>query len=517
MAFVLALVLAYDGKRLFQVSVLALPAALCLCWPSWRTGVRMLQLVFVGTMGVAFITDAAVRGFLLDVYEASPASAMVITAVANTTAQEVREFMAMNELSVWLWGLFALVSLTSLMVGLVGWWRTPSQPLKLAGWRFGAMLLLLTMVVLSLANKPWRQHHPVLFWKKWAADVSSLRDQWVNLGEQRQRLLANAQTQNSLITSGAPDTVVLVISESINRAHLSLYGYPRNTTPALLQREQTEGDRLGVFQHAWSVDASTVPALRNFFYFGDAQDRSQHLMALASKAGYETWWISNQDDLAIDQEHAKLADRVHMLNKTPGRSAASLDEATLPHLEAALQSKSARKLIVVHLLGTHPHYALRHPAHRTPFKNVKDEVYQAMRHQGRSSRVRDLRNDYDSAIHYHDEVVAATLDMTRTLGKHATWVYFSDHGQEVGHVGNHVGHSASTADGYRVPLLVWGAGIANLPPATFSQPVRTDWLGHSVMHLLGIDWLGHLPEKNVLDTRYRWRAPPLPMVADFAS
>ena len=78
-------------------------------------------------------------------------------------------------------------------------------------------------------------------------------------------------------------------------------------------------------------------------------------------------------------------------------------------------------------------------------------------------------------------------------------------------------HSAATADGYRVPLLVWGAGIANLPPATFSQPVRTDWLGHSVMHLLGIDWLGHLPEKNVLDTRYRWRAPPLPMVADFAS
>jgi heptose-I-phosphate ethanolaminephosphotransferase len=516
-AISLAWVLAYDGKRIFQIGVLALPAVLCLCWPSRHAGWRSLQAGFVGTMGLAFITDAAVRGFLLDVYDASPASAMVITAVANTTPQEMKEFMAMNGLSVWLWGLFAFLSLSVFFVSLAQWWRTPPSPRKLAGWRLGVMLLVLTMVVVSMANKPWRQHQPLFFWTNWVAEVASLRDQWDNLGEQRQRLLANAQAQNPRITAGAPDTLVLVISESINRGHLSLYGYPRNTTPALMQLEQTEGDRLGVFAHAWSVDASTVQALRNFFYFGHAQDQPQHLMALAAKAGYETWWISNHDDLAIDQEHAKLADRVHMLNKTPGRSGVSLDEGTLPHLAAALKSQAARKLIVVHLLGTHPHYALRHPATRTPFNNVKDDIYQALKDQGRSSRVRDLRNDYDSAIHYHDEVVAATLDMTRTLGNNAAWVYFSDHGQEVGHVGNHVGHSAATADGYRVPLLVWGAGIANLPPATFSQPVRTDWLGHSVMHLLGIDWLGHLPEKNVLDTRYRWRAPPLPMVADFAS
>lgn len=84
-AICLAWVLAYDGKRIFQIGVLALPAVLCLCWPSRHAGWRALQVGFVGTMGLVFITDAAVRGFLLDVYEASPASAMVITAVANTT------------------------------------------------------------------------------------------------------------------------------------------------------------------------------------------------------------------------------------------------------------------------------------------------------------------------------------------------------------------------------------------------------------------------------------------------
>ena len=282
-----------------------------------------------------------------------------------------------------------------------------------------------------------------------------------------------------------------------------------------MQLEQTEGDRLGVFEHAWSVDASTVQALRNFFYFGQAQQ--QHLMALAAKAGYQTWWISNHDDLAIDQEHAQLAHRVHMLNKTPGRSGVSLDESALPPLQAALQHQAERKLIVLHLLGAHPHYALRHPDKHTPFKHVKDEIFQVLKDQGRPPRVRALRNAYDSAIHYHDAVVAATLEMTRTLGQAATWVYFSDHGQEVGHVSNHVGHSVSTADGYRVPLLIWGGGIENLPSRSFTQPVRTDWLGHSVMRLLGVDWLGHMPEKDVLDKQYQWQAPHLPMVADFAS
>lgn len=171
-ALILALVLAYDGKRILQVLVLALPAGLCLCWPSRRRALRALQLGFVAIMGFAFITDAAVRGFLLDVYGASPASAMVLTAVANTTPQEATEFMAMYGASMWLWLLFALMMLAVLTASLAGWWRMSSPLWQPAGWRFGVMLMLLTLVALSLAIKPWRQHHPLLFWTDWVADVS---------------------------------------------------------------------------------------------------------------------------------------------------------------------------------------------------------------------------------------------------------------------------------------------------------------------------------------------------------
>lgn len=511
------LTLAYNGTRLFQMLVLACPVALCLCWPSRHLMGRAFQALLAGLLGGLFITDAVIRAFLWNAYGASPASAMVITALANTTPQEVAEFWAMYRDSLWQAVLGALASLVVLGASLFGWWRRPWPPLKLTRWSRVALLLVLALVVLSMALKPWRQHHPVLFWTHWMGQVSSLQNQWSDWGAQRARWLANAQTQHPALAADAPDTVVLVIGESINRRHLSLYGYPRDTTPQLMLRQQSEAPRLGVFQHAWSADASTVAALRNFFHLGASGNAQQHVLALASQAGYQTWWITNHDDLAVDQQHAQLADSVHRLNKTPGRSGQSLDESTLPVLKAALQNPAPRKLIVLHLLGAHPHYQLRHPQDRVPFRNVKDEIDQVMKNQGRSARVRDLRNDYDSALHYHDTVVATTLDLTRKYSHKAAWVYFSDHGQEVGHVGDHVGHSASTSDGYRVPLLIWGDAIERLPQQTFSQPVRTDWLGFSLMRVLGIDWLGHAPQQDVLDERYQWMPPPLSMVTDFRS
>lgn len=512
-----ALVLAYDGKRLFQVLVLALPVGLSLCWPHRHTGWRALHAVIVGLLGFAFIADAAVRCFLQEVYGASPASAMVLAAVANTTPQEVTEFMAMYGHHVWPWALWVFMSWVLLVTSLLGWWFQPWPRPKVHGWRLGVVCVLLALVVLSLVSKPWRHHHPLVFWTGWMADVSKLRAQWADFGVQRQRLVAHAHQHRPALSPAGPDTLVLVIGESINREHLSLYGYPRDTTPQLVRRHQSENPRLGVFRHAWSVDASTIAALRHFFYMGQTHNTQPHLLALAKAAGYRTWWVSNHDDLAIEQEHAQLADSVHMLNKIPGRSGRSMDERTLPVLEAALKDPTPRKLIVLHLLGAHPHYQLRHPHETGPFHNVQDEIDQSLKAKGRSSRVRGLRNDYDSAVHYHDTVVAATLDLTRQHGQKAAWVYFSDHGQEVGHAGEHVGHSAVTADGYRVPVLLWGDAIEALSTSSFLQPVRTDWLGYTVLRLLGIDWWGHVPQHDVLDPRYQWQPPALDMVADFKS
>ncbi|MGX4642338.1 phosphoethanolamine transferase [Massilia sp. SYSU DXS3249] len=520
-AALLAPVLAgHEGGRTWQALVLALPPWLWLWWPCATSGKRLAQALLCFLLGLGFVLDGAVRGFLLAAYDALPNSAMVLSAVANTTAGESREFFGMYWRSLLAWGSFALFCAGALACGLFLWWRSPAAPARPAarGWRLTAAVLLLVLVAGAFASKPCRRHHPLVFWPQWVQDVGALRQQWAGFGQQRGALLAGAAALKPVLSKDGPDTLVLVISESMNRSNLSNYGYRRATAPALLERQRLLGDRFQVFRHAWSADASTVPALRNLFYFGRPDSTQRvHLLALARAAGYRTFWISNHNDLAIEQEHARLADEVRLLNNTPGRGSRALDEQMLPATRAALDDPAPRKLIVVHMLGLHPHYRMRHPEGLAPFDGARDGVDAQLRAEGRPAWLRALRNDYDSAVRYHDGTVAATLDLSRAAPGRQAWVFLSDHGQEVGHTADRAGHSATTPDGYRIPLMLWSSFDRPAPPHALVAPVRGDWFGFSLARLLGIEWDGARPRQDVLDPRYRWQAPVLPARIDFDS
>lgn len=524
----------HQDMRILQLLLLALPPWLWLCWPCASRGWRLVQATLCLVAGLGFVLDGAVRGFLLVVYDMLPDSSLVLSAVANTTPHEALEFAEMYWRHLLAWTVFALLCAAALAGSLFLWWRAllPPQPPQQARPRHSqrpqaraharaqaiALTALLVLSVAAFASKPFRRHHPLLFWPQWTLDVRDLRQEWAGLDRQRSALLQRAAAAMPILSKDGPDTLVLILSEGTNRGNLSNYGYARPTTPQLLARQRALGDGLQVFRHAWSVDPATVEALRNLLYFGSPGAKERvHLLALARAAGYRTFWISNQNDLAIEQEHARLADEVRMLNNKPGRTSRALDEQVLPALRTALGAAAPRKLIVVHLLGLHSHYRMRHPPGRAPFEGARDRVDAQLRAAGRPAWVRELRNDYDSAVHYHDGTVAATLDLSRAASGRQAWVYLSDHGQEVGHTVNRVGHSATTPDGYRIPLMVWTSWDRQAAPVTPGTPVRGDWLGHSLARLLGIEWRGAEPARDVFDARYRWQAPALPVAIDFES
>ena len=110
---------------------------------------------------------------------------------------------------------------------------------------------------------------------------------------------------------------MLVIADSINRDNMQLYGYGRATTPRLLDMQRRHPEEMLVLRHAWSADASTLPSLNNLFGFGEPDAaQAQHLIAMARTAGYKVWWMSNHDDIAVEQQHARLANVVDMVNRT---------------------------------------------------------------------------------------------------------------------------------------------------------------------------------------------------------
>ena len=512
-ATVMALVaLGHEGRRIAQLLALAAPVFLWLAWPIRSASMHRLRTGVVWVWAFAFAVDGAARAYLLGAYQAAPDSALILGAAANTNAREGGEYLSMNWRSLVVW--LAVLLTVGLVVG-----RFASQGIRApARWpRWAAALMCATLLAgcVAYASKPWRRLHPIVFWTQWSESVHALRAGWADQLLERQRALARAKTAAPVVVRDGPATVMLVITDSVNRDNMALYGYARATTPRLLaQQEQLEGQML-VLRNAWSVDASTLPALRNMFGFGSPQsDNPQHVLALARAAGYKVWWVSNHDDVAIEQQHARLADVVDMVNRTPGRASASLDGELLDCVHEALADRAERKLIVVHLLGAHPHYKLRFPEGSNPFDDGADAVEEGLLKSGRSAWVRQFRQEYDAAILYHDFVVSELLQMARMAGRtneYRAWMYLSDHGQEVGHVSDRAGHSPSTASGYRIPAVVWhNEARGRLRQTSANLPFRSDWAGWTISDLLNLRWAGDDPSRNVLHHDYRWHAPALP-------
>lgn len=525
------LIPAHDLRRLAQIMVLALPAMCLLLWPVEALRMRRLRALFVGLWAGGFMIDGAVRAYLARTYQASADSALVLTAVANTGTGESVEYLSMYWPAMLPWvavlmagGLAMVWALRRTIVSPVqaGVPRANGARMPLVR-RWLALLLcaVLLLSALAYALKPWRRLHPLVFWSDWVASVQELRDEWADQDELRQRTLARAAGLQPTVLSEGPSTVVVVISDSVNRDNLGLYGYTRETTPRLERLRDELGDTFLVLRHAWSVDAGTLASLRNLFWFGNYNaPEPMHVLALARAAGYHVTWISNHDDIAIDQSHAAFADRIERLSRTPGRSNRSADIDTLKPLRAALADPQPRKLIVVHLMGAHPHYSFRYPKGANPFDDGFDAVEHELEQEGRPVWLQVLRDEYDAALLHHDTVLAETFELLRQApgsGDDRAWLYLSDHGQEVGHDADHAGHSSHTVAGFRIPAIVWqNQARSTLPADAWRRPFRVDWTGWTLAHLLDVRWQGDDRGRDVLDAAYRWADPQLPVsVASF--
>ena len=507
------IVLGHDGRRIAQLLLLMVPVLVGLAWPvrspAWLKARRWLSLVWV----MLFALDGTMRAYLMELYQSPPEGAMVIGAIANTNWRESSEYLSMHWRS---------VVLICCGLAVVAWlvWHLTGQTV-FAALRSERRLAVFGLTValvcaLAYASKPWRKQHPAIFWTQWVVSAQKMKANLAYQHEERARLLEHAIQAKPLLANPGPSTVVLVLSESINRDNLSLYGYDRQTTPQLQEHQRISGAQMTVLRNAWSVDASTLPAMRNLFGFGAPDSaESHHLVALARASGYKVWWISNHDDVGIEQQHARLADIVQMVNRTPGRSSVSLDGEMVDELQTALDEPSERKFIVVHMLGAHPHYSLRYPKGQNPFDDETDAIDTSLKNNGTSLWVRRQREEYDAALLYHDYVVAETLRLTQsaalTKGRVA-WMYLSDHGQEVGHVRNHAGHSKSTEAGYRIPAIIWRTpSWPKLPEDVAQRPFRSDWAAWTIADLLDIRWSSQSLERNVLSKNYRWEEPRLPI------
>lgn len=246
--------------------------------------------------------------------------------------------------------------------------------------------------------------------------------------------------QNLKDNSGdAPRTLVLVLGESTTREHMHLYGYGRDTTPnldALAARDNS----LTVFRNVVSPRPYTIEVMQQILTFGDEQhpDRfltDPSLINLMKQAGYKTFWITNQQTMTkrntMLTTFSQQTDVPVYLNNQRSQNASQFDSVVLEPFDKALRDPAQKKLIIVHLLGTHMDYRYRYPAQ---FEHFKDNVGAPA---ALSPDQVETYNFYDNAVRYNDFIVSDLIKRYSATTPNGFLLYLSDHGEDVYSSGKH--------------------------------------------------------------------------------
>jgi heptose-I-phosphate ethanolaminephosphotransferase len=372
------------------------------------------------------------------------------------------------------------------------------------------MAMLAVFVALHF-NPTMAKENPLLFWPLRYAAYQTQLAEVAALHNEIERNMAQRSEWQVKYTGESKRTVVWVVGDSINRTNMSLYGYPRHTTP-MLDAMRSE---LVVFNDVVSPDASTVPSMMKMLtpaHLGQPDEwrRKPDVLALAEAAGYKTFWLSNQaiNDGWIGLVAAQADERI-FINHGAGRHENNYDGNLLPHFGRALGDPAPKKLIVVHLLGAHPTYNMRYPREFSRFDSMVDEVSTTLDQKGRPFWIKRQRNEYDNAILYNDYVLAGLIRRTaqHTAGERAALIYTSDHGQEVGHFRNHAGHSPIDNSGYEIPMIVWDSTLTqsgrHAKTGLENRSYQTDHLEHTVVGLLKIDTIYYDKNLDILSNQFK--------------
>ncbi|MGB0974206.1 MAG: sulfatase-like hydrolase/transferase [Flavobacteriaceae bacterium] len=270
----------------------------------------------------------------------------------------------------------------------------------------------------------------------------------------------NPAFKNVAQVSGESKTFVVIIGESTTRRQMGLYGFYRETNPLLSAKKK----QLKVYDSVVSTSAYTIFSLNQILlhkkdyitpqdHFED-KDVKGSLVQLANMAGFETYWISNQRPIGINETStskiARAANKTVFVNYED-YDFESYDEKVLPELDKVLSESPKYKMIFIHLMGAHWNFKYRYPKAYNKFTTVPQTPIKDKDKQ-------QIINEYHNAILYNDFIVNSVIDKVAGTQTESYVTYFSDHGVDVfENVTKGVQHSDRnpTKPMYEIPFIVW--------------------------------------------------------------
>lgn len=312
--------------------------------------------------------------------------------------------------------------------------------------------------------------------------------------------LRDYEKEHEVIYGERPSNVVFIIGESLNKKHMSLYGYERKTTPLLDSLNNTTN--LLVFKNVKSIAIGTVPAFRYMMSSLTVSDNVEcwldkdFLLNIVKNVGYNTMWISNQSSSGVHDNivarFAELSDSVYWCGKKyMGPSKVDLDEVVLnPSKSRSLEKLEKPKFTVIHLAGNHENFKSRYSDDFDHFK--KDDYLECLETQ------RVILSQYDNSVLYNDWVVSELIKMYED--KEAIVIYLSDHSLDIYNSSeDYAGHARSTDPksveaGQNIPFLVYISpmyevkfpNIVNRIKCSVEKNYYTENIMYSILDLMNV-------------------------------
>ena len=316
------------------------------------------------------------------------------------------------------------------------------------------------------------------------------------------------QSPGAILNSQSPDAaidpasqkpriknIVLIIGESLQRGHMSLYGYGIETTPFLESLEAS--GNLIKFSDTISPYGTTNQVLMRLLNFSDYESerkrawfRNLSIIDMFKLSGYRTFWISNQEAFGAHALSAKSAadraDAESFLSKSNLYETVRIkpDGVLLPLINQAKAGQSERNFYVIHLIGSHMDYSLRYPEGFGKFSaaDVKAKL---------TSKQKDVVAYYDNSVLYNDFVINEIFKIFS--GDDSLIVYLSDHGENLYENGR-LGHGMESRFTYEIPLIFIGsreflsdhAKLWQRLAAAKDKPFMSDDLAHLLADIIGV-------------------------------
>lgn len=334
-----------------------------------------------------------------------------------------------------------------------------------------------------------------------------------------EHLLRNVQTTACDTCTQESPLMVLLIGESYNRHHASLYGYEKPTTP--LQEKLEQNGRLFKYDNVISSYNLTFKSLQNMltFYNYDSEGNWYDytiIPALFRKAGYEVGFFSNQYTIKKRFAFSDYCEDVFMndyelsqyLFDRRNDESHPYDMELLDDYRRLCSTEPTKpQFLIFHFMGLHADFKLRYPEQEKLFHGSD---YQR---PDLTTDDKEILADYDNAIAYNDKVVNAIVE--EFSDKDAVIIYAPDHGELVFDGCNAFGRQLQSTKAYVIPQydipfwIVCSESYETNHPQICQQirnsqhrPFMTDDLPHLLVYLAGIQCKDYRPERNLVDDAF---------------